>query len=277
MIISGKNALINGQSTTLGWKVSLSADTKQFTASNTKGASGRTDGNKTWSGSFNALGAQPAVIPGTTFTFAGDKGDGKGVSGTAMVDSVEIKVDIEAGEIISYTVNFSGDGEYTLGAVVAADATLPDVETSIGRKVELCTPAAEPVWAELDDVRVVTITLSASNGEYVSSSTGGFTKRVAGNLDASISISVYTDDYGTLPGPNAIKGVRVYTSATAFWEFNWIKFAELSDLEADRSNTNPIGATMNGAFSGFTKIGATMTEGSIKTPDTETLWPEAAE
>lgn len=272
MVKTGINAAVDGVSTARGWEVSYTADTQKYVASNTDGGPGREDGNKDWSGSYTAYGHTPAVWPGESFTFLGSEDGAVGVSGTAIVDTITINIDFESGAIIDYTVNFSADGALTLNAAaVVADATMPAAYTSIGRKVQL--KAIGGAYADVDDVRTVTITLSAENQSYVSSSTSGWVRRNAGNFDATLSLSIYESDLSALILPNSIYSVKVYVTAAAFWEFEWIKFGEASGVTVDREGAGHIAYTANGAFTGFAEVTGSMTQGFIKNPAVATKWP----
>lgn len=273
-VISGILGAVNTISTVGKWSISYKADTQAYVASNTLGGTGRIAGNGDWSGSYDALGHTPAVLPGAAFAFLGTIDNVKGASGTAIVDKVEINWDIEGGKPISHTVTFSSNGALTLGAAVVTDATIPNPPSSIGTKVELGTVVTSPVFTELTDVRTIRLTLSNDNKSYVSSGTAGQTKRTKGNFDCDFAISVYAGDWSTLPAPNTVKAVKLWVDATTFWLINWGMIGELSNLEVDRETAAPVGATVNGSLNGFALLnGATPTAGFVKNPATTQIWP----
>lgn len=266
--ISGIGGAVDGASTVRAWSISSKADLQEFAASNTQGASGALPGNTDWSGQYSSYLPQPAVMPGEEFAFVGSIDGTKGASGTAIVDSVEITINIEGGNIISHTVNFSAAGTLTLGAAVAVDETIPGATTSIGCKVQI-GPVGGAV-ADLPDVRTVTITITAANAAYVNSSTAGKTLRKRGNWNATVAISVHTADFSTLPQPNDVKIVHVYVNATDYYEFNWLIFGEATDLSVDREQATIVGGTLNAKF--CIEQGGAL--GVLTLPDETQFWPE---
>ena len=274
-VVSGLSGAVNGKSTVRKWSISYTADTQAFVASNTKLGTGRLAGNKDWSGAYEGYGHTPDAIPGAEFTFTGSIDGTKGVAGTAIVDTVEIVIDIESGGIISHTVSFSANGALTEGAAAAVDASLPAVYTAIGCKVEVSDVLAEVAYADLPDVRTITISMTASNASYVSSDTGGETKRVAGNLDVTIAVSLYTNDPSTSPIPavNAHQFIRCYVNSTEYWEFLAVLTGEHSDVEVDIEGAAITGLTLNFGMSGWYDLDGTITEGEINTPALATVWP----
>lgn len=272
-VISGIGGVVNGVSEMQNWEVSSKAALADFVSSSTKGGTGRTIGVTDWSGSYNALGALPVSMPGEALSFTGSIEGTKGVTGTAIVNDVEITWDIEGGKPIKHAVNFSANGALSIGAAVATDVTVSNAPTSIGMKVELGTLVASPVWTELADVRTITLKISAKNQSYADSSSAGGTKRVKGPIDFSLAIAVYTDETLVIPTPNTIKAVRLYTAAAAYWELLWAMFQDASGIQVDRETAKIVGCTLNASMCATTLISATPTAGSIKKPGGATFWP----
>ena len=266
-VISGIAGAVNGSNTVRKWSINYTADTKAYNASNTLGATGRLAGNKDWTGSYEAYGHTPAVKAGASFSFVGSINGTLGCTGTAIVDQVVITWPIEDGGPISHVVSFSGNSALVKGSAAATDATVPSPPSAIGTKVQLGTLVATPVYTELLEVRSITLTFTASNQSYVSSTTAGVVKRTKGNIDATLAIEVYCDGgFAGLPDVNAVNAVRIFVNATLFWEILWIMFSENSGLEVDVEGAAVVGATINGALNMFTLIAAAQTAGSIKDP-----------
>jgi len=298
-VVSGILGAVNGMHTVRTWEIGYTADTQKYVASNTLGGAGRIAGNQDWSGNFSSYGHTPPVFPGESFLFSGTIDELNGAEGQAIVDSVEITIDIEAGTIIGHVVNFSSDGELYLGPNTSTDVTIPDPPTAICTGVALGVPGCcgllgsesdvsgselgadselAACWELIDDVRTVTITLEADNQAYVSSSTCGHTRRTPGNFDWNMSITLYTDDFDELPEANLVSGIRVYVDAakTEYWEFCWGIFGDASGLEVDREGASPVGATLNLAMTGFTNVGSdeTPSVGHVLTPAGDQVWPD---
>lgn len=275
-VISGIAGLVDGKTHVRNWSINSSADLQRIVASNTKGGSTRLAGNKDWSGSYAAFGHTPATMPGDSFTFEGGIDLVNGAQGPAVCNEVEIVWDIESGAAIMHTVSFESNGALVLGPVtVTADISVPNPPSSIGTKVQVADPAASPSFAELTDVRTITLRITRDNQSYVSSGTAGQTQRKSGNLDFALSISIYTDNFGNaiIPTVNEVQHVKLFVDATTFWELKWARFGEASDMEVDRENAAIVGMTLNAEMEGFTLIATVPTEGYIKKPDATTFWP----
>lgn len=260
------------------WGMSYSAALQELVCSASKGAKIRVDGNLDWTGTYNAYGPTPALFPGDKFEFEGaivdgSASDGKGVKGDAICESIAITIDIEAAAAISHVVAFGADGDLTLGAsiTVPADLSVPNPFTAKGLKVEI---AADPFtsWNEIHEARTLTLTMSKANTSYVSSGTGGQTRRMEGNLDVVLALTCYAaaaDGWASFPQPNSIYAVRVYTTASLFWLIKWLKTGELGGMEVDVETGSLVGASLNMALTAFTGG----VEGIVQDPASATKWP----
>ena len=287
-VISGSQGLINADASAVHhvrtWSIETKAELGRIVSTATDGGSQRIDGNEDWTGQYTAYGHTPAVMPGSSFAFEGAIEvptllTGHGVSGTALVESIEIAWDVEAAAPIGHTVNFGGDGALTLHAgdlSVAGDDTIPDEYPSKGCKIQLGDVSAMPSFSDITDVRTMTLTITRSSQSYVSTETAGKTRRIAGNAwDFTLSASVYQGRLDQLPQPNESKHVRMFVDGTQYWELKWAKFGEIGGVEVDVESEAIVGATISGQMSGIEKITATPTKGFIKTPAGTTLWPAA--
>jgi hypothetical protein len=280
-ILTGKNGAVEKGAVTVPtvrqWQVTTSADAPSYAASNTKGGTSRIDGNKDWSGSYQAYGALPAVTPGESFVFHGSINTVNGVTGACLCNQIEITWDIEAGTPISHTVSFEANGALTIGAETAADATIPDPPTSKGTKASMWSLIDIPAETAITDIRTMTLTFTSANQSYKTSTTNGQTERVAGILDWTASITVYEDDFDDLPDVNDIVELRMFADSTLYWQLKYAIVTEVTDLEVAIESGDKIGATINFAMVGFTDAGTSPvpTEGVIKTPESSptTWWP----
>lgn len=266
------------------WTISTTADIQVMIASNTDGAAIQVAGNEDWSGSYIAYGPVPEVRPGDTFQFKGalesttDKGIETGADG-AMVDSVEIAIDQEAGAIIGHTVNFSSNGALTAGVITAPaeDVSTPEVYSSIGCLVKYVAAATIPgAFTELENVRNVTLTLATDNKPYHGSTGGAVAKRTKGNLSGTLSISLYIDDPTLVESmKNNMYFMEVYVSETLKWQVHSIMFNEVGDIGAPRESADYVAVTLTGAFSGWFDGDAAMEKGYIIDPD-DAYWFSSA-
>ena len=264
------------------WGVTYNAGINEAVCSATQGARLRVEGNTDWTGNYTGYGALPDVLPGDTFEFngaiTGSGASAVGVEGDAICDSIQIDWDIEGGGIINHTVQFGADGALTFGTIdCPADDSIPDPPKAAGMKVEI---AADPftTFAEIAEVRTAQLTISKSNLPYTSSGTGSQTRRMEGNLDASLSLSVYaadSDGWASLPKPNDIYAVRLYTSISPaeYWLLKWMMFSELGGMDVDMEGGALVGGTLAAALNAFTDVSGTPTVGAITKPGGGNLWP----
>jgi hypothetical protein len=263
-VVSGIGGVVDSVPCVRNWSINSTADLQAGVCSASQGGTFRVAGNKDWTGSYDAYGHTPAAMPGEAFSFTGSIDGSLGASGTAIVDQVVITIDIEAGAIISHVVNFSANGALTFGAAVATDATAASPISAIGCLVKVSDVTET-------DVRTVTVTITAANTAYVSSDTAGQVQRKAGNIDANVSFTIYNDNMINPPQPNTTATLKVYVTATTFWEFDWVMFGDLTGITVDREGAAILGATVNAFMCGYSGGAA----GYIKKPDTTTFWPAA--
>jgi len=266
------------------WKITKKAANQPVVDSATSGGTTRLGGNTDWSGTFLADGHPSAGLwDAAGVAFVGSMDGAKGCSGNIRVESVRVNIDIASGAPVTHEITFSGNGTLTLGAGVAADASVATPVPSIGSKVELAVPAAVPSWVELAQVQTITLELKRPSVAYADSSSAGYTKRVRGPLDWSLSMKVSPDAtsgnaaYGLegLPQPKTVKGIKITDGAAGTWILDWGMFGEITDVEVNRETQGVVSCTLNAEMCGTTDIAAVQTLGSITDPASATLWPEA--
>lgn len=276
-VISGMGGAVNGANTVRNWEINYTADDAQLSASNSQEGTIDLAGNTDWKGKYSAYGGQPASMPGEALAFQGGLSSEKGASGTAIVDSIEVVVDIEAGKAIEHTVNFSGNGTLTLGTLAVTDVVTPNPPSSIGCDLQ-AAPASTggSSYVALTDIRTMRITITADNQVYVSSDTSGSKRRVAGPIKGTMAVTVYADDPSTLPSANAFYALKIYVSATTYWTIKWAKFKDAT-MPDDIESGKPVEATLNYNWSAFAGVGTggTATIGTITLPDSSVFWPSA--
>ncbi len=261
-VMSGSGGAVNGAHTVRSWNVRTSSDNKQYRASNTKKGTGRKAGTKDWSGSYLGYGVVPPVMPNEAFTFTGFDG-AKVASGSAVVESVEIRWSQEDGGLMEYTVNFSGAGPLSKTTGTASDVVIPNPPSSVSLKLELDS-------VELADVRSMTLTLTGNTKAYSSSTSGGWKGRLGGSLDASGGVEFYHADIESVPDAGTDTVLKMYVDDTTFWEIKWGQIDEDGvdvSIEDDELVSGTILWSKNGFQDGV--------EGYIKKPDLTTLWPAA--
>lgn len=270
-VISGKHGAVDGVGTVRTWSISSSADLQAVVASNTKGGTSRSEGNIDWDGQYTAYGDDPTHYPGEGFTFTGclDTTVNKGFSGVAIVDGVEIVVDIAAAAVIAHVVNFSANGVLDpVDTTGVEDVTIPNPPSSKGCKVQIGTFLSTAVFADFVDVTRFAISITTDNKPYVTSSTAGQTQRKEGNVDARVSIDWALDEDGMagLPVANDINEVKLYVNATEFFHFKWLMWSEPDNVEVSRESADIINGTLTGELKVAAAPETTPAIGFIKKP-----------
>lgn len=267
------------------WGVSYNAGVQEAVCSATKGGRLRMPGNKDWTGQYTAYGHTPLVLPGEEFTFKGAitgiAAAAVGVSGDAIVDSVQINWDMEAGTILNHQVNFGAMSALTFGSInVADDTSIPEPVSASGLIVKTAlyeAGGAAGALMELHEVRTATLTLTRNNPSYVSSGTGGNTYRFKGNFDVALALSCYakdTDGWDSFPKPNEAHAVELYVNDTDAWFVKWIMFNDMGGMDVDVEGAALVGCSLSGSLAGFWDVSGTWTTGVVETPADAQVWPE---
>ncbi len=210
-IITGKNAIIDGAEGVGFWKVDDIASDAAVVHSGTEGAHVRVAGNVDWRGVYQSYGHTPQAMPGEALSFKGEGSDGKGVSGTAIVNQVDIHWDLFSARPIYLNVHFEGNGVLAHGTPSGTAAAYASPFPTKG----LLTKWAD---ATVPNVSQMILTLVAKNATHVDSSTAGQVNRVGGNVDVHWMYRRNFDSGTALPARNAIARLRFYVNATYFWD-----------------------------------------------------------
>ena len=156
------------------------------------GVGGVTD----FTGSFEFYGKAVPIFPGssaagdtTLVVFTGSER----ITGTIIVESTSIRCDIEGGGMLSGVCNFAANGALTFSSSTTAltDTNTPNAFAGKLGKARFGTPASPPVYADIAGVRSWDLDLRCELKPYNMAENAGVTKRVAGPLSASASVSMY--------------------------------------------------------------------------------------
>lgn len=258
-VLTGTFGIVDNISSVRQFTINQARTTQTYRASNTDGATGRSSGIFGWNGSYTAYGVDPQVMPRDTTVFSGylspDSGVFGGVgtvaTGSVLVDSVAITWNWETGEYMSHVVNFQGLGALTFNeaAVALADSTsLPVVDvcpTQIG-----ILPAVGGVEAVLSDVTSATLTISAANQKYVSSSTNCTENAVKGSIDWTLSINRLSTTFSDVVSGTDYR-IKIYEGVTDHWHLEWGIFKDYTNIVTDIEGATLIGYTMNFEMQAF--------------------------
>ena len=254
---SGRFAVIDGVDTVESWSANILSAPQAYIASNTKGGTGRVPGVMDWNGSFNQRGGSPVHMPGDLFDFKGYTApntdilgvDGAYYEGEAIIDQVQITWNWTTGEPIAIVSNFSGNGEVEEGSDITTDVTDPAVLSPTGLRFTL---GADEESGSDDDLCTsqAQLTITAANPSYVNSCTNNWTRRKAGPIDFSGSLTMHNDSGLALPfaiGDDV--ELWGYVSAAAYWILKWCHIDSFTGITCNRAGeiiTMTVPFSMNG-------------------------------
>ncbi len=263
-VISGISGAVNGASgiSMREWRIREVQRGPKWVASISQGGVSRKCGVKDWRGYYTGYGHTPVVFPGETFTFLGSVDGTLGVTGPAICDRIVVTWDIEAGKVIEYRVDFSGNGTLSKGAAAATDSGTPVIKCSTGMYVAIG-------GGRQTDIRYMRLVITAANRPYVSSDTAGQVKRLPGNIDAECIYKLYQGTPANLPALAVPNQLRFYVTAGTYWQLMWMLLEEIEDFGVNLEEAENVGATIKGAFVAYNGTGA----GTIIDPATTTKWP----
>jgi hypothetical protein len=265
--ITGEESAVNGINCLKKWKIEDINEPAIAYCSNSKGGMVAEEGNDDWHGVAVAYGGQPGILPGSAFTFGGAARNGKGVSGTAICDAIDVFWTTEQGGLLYYAAYFSGNGALTYGTPSMTPITgLPAPKTSRGLKV---TIGGTP-WA----IRQGKLHIECKNAEWNDSDTDGQTGRAPGNFSAEFEIDVYHNDF-VLPTKGSLGSVVFQTvagGATGNWTVNYGRITKLGpEIVVMGEDGRPEG--VHSTVSGIWSMSSGTSEGSIVAPDNTIIWP----
>lgn len=254
----GKFMRINGIDTARLWTIVEQATQPKAVASNTLLGTARKRGVHSWNGTYQAFGAKPLVMPGSTFHFIGygspdnnvSGGTGLRYDGNAMCQRVVINWDWKTGAIIGHTVTFAGDLELDKATGSdPGDSVTPNLPETTGTKILWGANTTTPA-TELPAVVSAQLTISALTESYVNSSTyingRAWTGQVSGPIDWSLQIQ--QEDTERLTGIfdiDDVIGLRIFTDSTLYWELAYGIVRDFSGITVNRETGAIIRRTIN--------------------------------
>lgn len=285
---SGKFAAINGKRTMRLWTIDERVAQPRGAASNSLQGTFRARGVHSWSGSYQAYGATPDVMPGDEFAFVGfgapgndvDGGTGSRYEGNAVVSQVSLNWNWRAGALIGHSVNFTGDLDLAVsnsGAAVT-DSSPPQVMETTGTKITFAYGDLG-VYQELPACVSAALRLTLPVPTFVNSSTyvGGksWTGAKSGApLDWNLSIQQEDDeriDTTKIWQKDDVLKLRLYVNATAYWELKYGIAGDFTGVSWNRETGAIMARTLNVNMNGYYYGGAGT--GHITMPDGTTWWP----
>jgi hypothetical protein len=252
-VFSGKDAYVSGLSCVDGWSLTEAIAQTRYGASCIPGAMNMPKGVVNWTGNMTGIGSYPEdVLPVVTpLTFKGvtnnDAGEGDllSVDGSILFEQLTLTANKETGEAINWEATFGMNGIPTESTTGAADATIANPDFSTDADVRIGGVTIETASVAL---KKWTLILRRPHATYVK---GSSLYRKIGNLEADISFDISSPKlFNAAWVSNTLAVVRLYTSATAYWELSKIRWGARSGFSVTRKANAPpvIGYTVNGAW-----------------------------
>lgn len=266
-VVTGLDMAIASTPTAHRFQMEISEELKEYIASGGYSGVGRKCGIDDWRGVAMAYGYLPPVAskPGSDFTFTGSIDGTYGFSGTAYCEAWEIVANIEEGDYVAYSIQFTRNGALTIGAGSATDTTKPNTYIACPENVSLNLGGST-----VSDVTYWRLRLSCAGFPYVSSSTSGGRLRKRGAWDVEFEYHCYAQDPSTLPLRGVFYNVKPYCTNTLYYDINWLSPVTIVPYVNPESrrpvNTRVI---MRQQGNNNTEIGYTKTPEESAT----TLWP----
>jgi len=113
--LSGKDGTVSLGSSiddATGWSISSTSNNPSYASSSTSGVKQRVAGVKDCTGSFSAKGTC-GVSAGSTAALSLTYDGTTTISLNVIVDAVNVEVDMDDGDVVGYTVDWSGNGAVT--------------------------------------------------------------------------------------------------------------------------------------------------------------------
>lgn len=274
--LSGKFGVVNGQTNIRNWSTDRTSTPEIYIDSTSEFGQYVNAGVEDHSGSFEGFGEGPpaTIFPGKVFTFLGYTApdtnvygdDGVTVSFEAIVDTLTLNWDWTPGGSHSWSVGFSMEsGDITIGSGQPDDTGSTVPPRMCLNALQTGAALSEADWS---DIVSATLTISAANIPYVTSSTACRTARRAGNISWTLSVVEQNTAEKFAVGSNT--RFRIETDGgTDYWILEWGHLESITGLRADRESGAIIERTYNFIMNG--NVGGTL--GQIIHPDGTVLWP----
>jgi len=138
--------------------------------------------------------------------------------------------------------------------------------------------AASPSYSAQAGTNEIIITLSIEDKEYHDCGSSGYMEAIEGVWDANVTYKRFVDDFSDLPtegDPYAVK-VGIDSAASEFYEFQWMRVGDLTDLMVDRETADLVNVTIPLEMSMIEDIGGTATLGTGVTMPSTSVWRPSA-
>lgn len=283
---SGVHGTVNGISALRNWQVTEGWSNVRSASSATKHGTNRNRGVFDWTGQLSAYGAVPPAMPGEYINFVGYKAPnaagnvllGEIMTGQALVSSVAITWNFTTNELLSYVMQFGGNGDLTKSTGAPFNDTPPGTELTpcAGKITHLTTAGATETRIEHVTQAVLTFTREMRTSVNSGNSSGAgsclTSRRPGSSIDWTLAIT--TEDANEVAdlASGLSREFRCYTNATEYWQLKWGILGPRSALNVDRETGNIVGMTHNASMRGV--FGTAL--GAIRLPGASSDWWPAA-
>jgi len=248
---TGKYAYVDGVPCVAMWSSSQTASLSSYQASCAPGGTVVLEGNIGETGNIKGYGYIPLMPDDDDIPFIGVASakptEIVNYEGVVIIYETTLSIPVKSGAAISWTANWGAQGILEKNTTPQhVDPTRePSASGKWGKIAIEGTPDSD-TWTDVDAVQDITLTWRRPITETAED---GLIYREAGNLESTISFSVESDNREVaLYALNATRRVRVYVTATLFFEFDAIIFGDKSNFVVDRESNQMISYTVNGQW-----------------------------
>lgn len=243
-----------------------------------QGAPFSVPGPTDWTATVEFYGKSFLLLPGASVSFEASNGTEK-ATGSALVESVEMRCDIQGGGLISGTARLAANGALTWSSSTTsmADSNVPEAYPGVVCKAAWGPIAASPTMADISGVTEWGLQWSCNLNPYVIAGAGGVTSRTVGSIQGlTATVNVLNSAPSGLVTANMAKGqygeLRLYVTATEFIGLRWMGVTGIREVvPIERGENVELQCGMK--WSSYRPVSGTQTVGYIKNPAGSTVWP----
>jgi len=269
---TGKYAYVDGVPCTVSWGFTQANSMSRYSASCSPDGTVAVEGNIDQTGTISGMGWLPFLPQEDDFAFIGvasaKAAEIINYEGDIKVIESTLNIPVAAGGPITWTSTFGVQGRLTKTTTPAyVDDTRDPAPSAKNGLVKIETAPA--VWTPVEFLQNISITFRRPANTLVEA---GETFRETGNLEVDLNFEVKNDDFEVaMYQSNVIARVRVFVTATLFYEFDAFVFKDKTNYTVTRVGGELIGYTVN-AFWTALRAQVTPVLGYIKKPDDTYLY-----
>jgi hypothetical protein len=236
----GKVMAVDGESSIYNTFIRRFDRNAPYRAGNTSGGTGRRQGNSYWDGYYwtyaldSDASRQPARFPNDQFSLdAAFETGSLNMSGTARCTELEIIWDFVQGTYVEHKVSFKCDGALSVGSTSPSDSSIACPMPVKDCLLKIDTGSGDTTVGTVNYMRLLIRSLVCP---VCNSSTSGQWQHKEGDTDIIAQWRVDSDSPDDWPTISANAIVKMYVTATKYWELKWMRIRGIDPMFQDKEN-----------------------------------------